>query len=183
MLLSIPYNRTRALAYARRWAFDRNPLFYDFAGLGGDCTNFTSQCLYAGCCTMNFTPTFGWYYRSINDRAPAWTGVQFLYNFLTQNQAEGPYAVPTEANQVEPGDVIQLQNARGIFYHSLLVSDIREGEILVAAHCTDAFNRPLSSYQPAGIRYLHILGARSPVCCGEKCFPQLISGSSLDLTP
>jgi len=183
MLISIPYDRARALAYARRWAFDRNPLFYNFADLGGDCTNFTSQCLYAGCCTMNFTPTFGWYYRSLSDRAPAWTGVQFLYNFLVNNREEGPYAILSDADGVREGDVVQLQNEQGIFYHSLLVSSRRRGRILVAAHCDDAFDRPLSSYRAAGIRYLHILGAKGARCCGEDCFQQLISGTSLGLTP
>ena len=42
------YNRRAAVAYAHRWAFRRNPVFYDYEGLGGDCTNFASQCLYAG---------------------------------------------------------------------------------------------------------------------------------------
>ena len=76
MLKEREYERRRALEYARRWAYGRNPLFYNFTGIGGDCTNFISQCLLAGCCVMNCTPTFGWYYRSSSDRAPAWTGVQ-----------------------------------------------------------------------------------------------------------
>ncbi|HIS96851.1 MAG TPA: amidase domain-containing protein, partial [Candidatus Scatomorpha pullistercoris] len=83
MLKELGYDRQRAVAYARRWAYSRNPLFYNFTGIGGDCTNFISQCLLAGCCVMNCTPTFGWYYRNASDRAPAWTGVQYLYNFLT----------------------------------------------------------------------------------------------------
>ena len=43
----------RAVAYARRWALDRNPLFVDFTGQGGNCTNFVSQCVLAGSCVMN----------------------------------------------------------------------------------------------------------------------------------
>ena len=48
MLRLIPYNRQAAVAYAHKWAFGRNPAFFDFSELGGDCTNFASQCLYAG---------------------------------------------------------------------------------------------------------------------------------------
>jgi len=77
-----PYNRRAAVEYAHRWAFDRNPRFYDYDGIGGDCTNFASQCLYAGTGVMNYTPTFGWYYFDANHKAPAWTGVEFFYNFL-----------------------------------------------------------------------------------------------------
>lgn len=65
------YNRNSAVEYARKWALGRNPKYANFDGMGGDCTNFASQCLYAGGCKMNNTPTFGWYYYSLNNRAPA----------------------------------------------------------------------------------------------------------------
>ena len=42
------YNREAALEYAKEWAFSRNPQFYDFENIGGDCTNFASQVLLAG---------------------------------------------------------------------------------------------------------------------------------------
>ena len=40
----LPYDRARAVRYAHRWAYGRNPRFYDYEELGGDCTNFASQC-------------------------------------------------------------------------------------------------------------------------------------------
>ena len=51
-----PYDREAAVLYAHQWAYGRNPLFYDYEHLGGDCTNFASQCIYAGSGVMNFTP-------------------------------------------------------------------------------------------------------------------------------
>ena len=36
MLFDIPYNRTAAVEYANRWAYFRNPEFYDFSAIGGD---------------------------------------------------------------------------------------------------------------------------------------------------
>lgn len=39
----IPYNRIAAVLYARRWGNARNPAYYNFDELGGDCTNFASQ--------------------------------------------------------------------------------------------------------------------------------------------
>jgi hypothetical protein len=99
MLLTKNYNRDRAVEYARRWALDRNPLFVDFTGIGGNCTNFVSQCVLAGCCTMNYTPDFGWYYVSPEERAPAWSSVEYFYDFLTEqpdfknaNGGIGPFA-------------------------------------------------------------------------------------------
>ena len=89
------YDRRSAAAYAQRWAYFRNPDFLDFSDLGGDCTNFASQCIYAGSGVMNFTPTYGWYYLTSSNRTASWTGVHYLYQFLTSNQGVGPYATET----------------------------------------------------------------------------------------
>ena len=87
MLLTRQYDRVRAVTYAETWALARNPLFINFTGQGGDCTNFASQALLAGCCTMNYTRDFGWYYITQTDRAPAWTGVAYFHDFITQAPA------------------------------------------------------------------------------------------------
>ncbi len=154
------YDRAAAVAYARKWAFGRNPKFYDFSKIGGDCTNFASQCIYAGAGVMNFTPTFGWYYKSVNDRTPSWTGVEYLYNFLTANDGAGPFAEEVSLDKLEIGDVVQLGKATGDFYHSPVVVGFRRGQILIAAHFYDAYNRPLSSYSYEKVRGIHILGVR-----------------------
>lgn len=155
-----PYNRNAAVAYARRWALDRNPAYYDFEELGGDCTNFTSQSIYAGAKVMNFTPVMGWYYRSSYDRTPSWTGVEYLYNFLVNNQSVGPYAHVVSQSEVMPGDVVQLGTWSGNFYHSPIITAITP-TILVAAHTYDALDRPLSSYIYDTARFIHIDGVRT----------------------
>lgn len=156
----IGYNRAAALEYAKRWALGRNPSYLDFEKMGGDCTNFASQCIYAGCGVMNHTETFGWYYHSGNDKAPAWSGVAYLYNFLTMNKGVGPFAREVSLEQAEIGDIVQLGEQSGRFYHSPVITAVSHGEILVAAHSFDAYMRPLSSYQFAQARCIHILGAR-----------------------
>ena len=56
----------------------------------------------------------GWYYRSPEDRAPAWTAVEFLYQYLVrQEQSPGPFARQVAAGGLELGDVIQLGDAGG----------------------------------------------------------------------
>lgn len=160
----IPYDRVSAINYARRWAFLRNPDFTDFSDLGGDCTNFVSQCVYAGSGIMNYTPITGWYYISSYDRAPAWTGVEFFYDFFVNNTGVGPFATETDKIQLLPGDVIQFSSVYGTrFDHTLLVSGIipsKEPIILISAHTNDAYMRPLSSYRYRDIRFLHIEGVR-----------------------
>jgi hypothetical protein len=150
------YNRQSAVDYARKWAFGRNPAYLNFDKLGGDCTNFSSQCLFAGAKVMNFTPVFGWYYKSPTDRTPSWTGVQYLYDFLIKNIGPGPYGVEVPPEYIEPGDLVQLGKADGTFYHSPFVVAVESGEILLAAHSFDSLDRPLSTYVYERARFLHI---------------------------
>jgi hypothetical protein len=37
------YDRSAAVAYAHKWAYSRNPAYYNYDKLGGDCTNFASH--------------------------------------------------------------------------------------------------------------------------------------------
>ncbi len=156
----IPYNRAAAVAYARRWALGRNPAYYDFEEIGGDCTNFASQCIYAGAGVMNYTPETGWYYISVNDRAAAWTGVEYLYNFLINNRSVGPYGHRVSQQEIQPGDIVQLGRRDGSFYHTPVILSVRP-QILVAAHTYDALDRPLSSYNYDQVRFIHIDGVRT----------------------
>lgn len=155
----IPYNRTAAVAYARRWALDRNPAYYDFSEIGGDCTNFASQCIYAGARTMNYTPVMGWNYVSLQKRTPSWSGVEYLYNFLVNNKSIGPYAHVISQAEALPGDIVQLGTMSGNFYHSPVITAITP-IISVAAHSDDSLDRPLSSYNYGALRFLHIDGVR-----------------------
>lgn len=155
------YDRNAAVAYAKRWAYGRNPEFFDFSEIGGDCTNFASQCIFAGAGVMNYTPVTGWYYISTNNRTASWTGVEYLYAFLVENDGIGPYAQEVPLTGLEVGDIVQLGRETGDFYHTPVVVGFENGDILVAAHSYDAYNRPLSSYRAAYIRGLHILGVRA----------------------
>ena len=155
------YDREKAVQYAHRWAFSRNPKYYDFSFLGGDCTNFASQVLFAGYGEMNYKKTLGWYYNSLNDRSPSWTGVNELYNFLINNRGNGPKAVEVSIDQLQNGDLIQLDfDGDFVFDHTPVIVDTGEytpDTLLVAAHSQDSDYRPLSTYDYENIRYLHII--------------------------
>ena len=154
------YNRENAVAYARKWALSRNPAYYNFQYIGGDCTNFASQCIFAGAGVMNFTPDTGWYYRSLYDRAAAWTGVEYLYKFLVNNNSVGPYAHEVSQEEVMPGDIVQLGNADGHFFHTPVIISVSP-VILTAAHTYDSLDKPLSAYNYDVLRFLHIDGVRT----------------------
>ena len=173
MVLEKEYFRSRAVEYARKYALVRNPLFYTFEGIGGNCTNFVSQCVLAGSCVMNFSPIYGWFYLSSNRRAPAWTGVEFFYNFMTSNGGVGPYGKVVGIEEAEIGDVIQLQNQDGVFYHTIIITEKRDGEILVCANSVDSLDRPLSSYDYKDLRVIHIEKVRYDTRFIIDCFESL----------
>jgi len=161
----VKYDRDAAASYAHTWAYSRNPRYADFTNMGGDCTNFVSQCLFAGSGIMNYTPTFGWYYRNIRDRAPAWTGVHELYSFLISNKGVGPAAVGIDISKIEPGDIVQLSFDGSLFKHTALVvaltnSPPAPSDVLLAAHDFDCDYRPLDTYIYERARFLHITHVR-----------------------
>lgn len=153
---SFEYNRINAIEYAKKWALSRNPQYYDFHGIGGDCTNFASQCIYAGAGVMNYTRDYGWYYISPDDRSAAWSGVEYLYRFLTTNESVGPVGSNVDLNEIQLGDVIFLSNGQRR-YHTLVVTgfDI-DGEILICAHTVDSYMRRLDSYRYYSTFPVHI---------------------------
>ena len=110
------YNRQNIYEYAEKWAYSRNPAYYNFDYVGGDCTNFVSQCIYAGCGQMNYNQNNGWYYVNGNNKSPSWTGVEFLYNFLISNNGVGPKGEAASIGRLEIGDVIQL-SFDGLSFH------------------------------------------------------------------
>ena len=179
MLVVKPYKRERAVEYAQKYAFSQNPLFGNFRGIGGNCTNFVSQAIYAGSCVMNYTPTFGWYYASLDDRSPSWTGVDYFYDFMTTNGGVGPFAREIGREASEIGDVIQLGKNEEGFYHTLLIVGYDGDDPLVAAQTDDAFARPLSTYTYDFSRILKIEGVRISIPDPKDCFASVLDGSSL----
>ncbi|MCL1925047.1 MAG: amidase domain-containing protein [Defluviitaleaceae bacterium] len=158
------YNREEAVNYARKWALSRNPKFYNFDNIGGNCTNFISQCIYAGAGTMNFTKDTGWYYTNQTNRAAAWTSVNYLHKFLTTNKEKGPYGKELHidkhtngASKIEKGDIIQLSFDGVKFSHSLFITSSWPC-ILIATNSKDALDKPLREYEYKKARAIKILG-------------------------
>lgn len=159
------YDREKVLQYAHKWAYARNPAYLDFEKIGGDCTNFASQCIFAGSGIMNYTPVFGWYYAGAFNRTASWTGVNYLFNFLFDNKGSGPFAEEVDSSDAGPGDIAQVSFSDAVrFDHSPVIVKVekslgRDG-ILVAAHTFDTDYYKLMEFEPAYVRYLHIIGVR-----------------------
>jgi len=159
------YKRDKAVEYAHKWAFKRNPAYFSFDNFGGDCTNFVSQAIFAGTGVMNYTPVYGWYYIDSYRRTPSWTGVEFLYKFLVTNQGPGPIGERADIKDIMPGDIVQLSFNKELgFTHSMIIVETGISKdynnILICAHTYDRDNYHLSSYNWSDIRFIHITGVR-----------------------
>ena len=158
------YDRQAAVRYAHRWAFERNAEWGVFDEMGGDCTNFVSQCLFAGGRVMNYAPETGWFYIGLRQRAPAWTGVEELRRFLTGNKGPGPYGEALPLAFAQAGDVVFLELDQGRFSHAGIV--VKAGaspnpeNVLIAAHTRDCDNRPLIAYPYRRLALVHLWGVR-----------------------
>ena len=156
------YDKLSAINYATFWWNKRNPNFYNFDSIGGDCTNFISQCLLAGKIIMNTTKSNGWYFYSLTNRTPSWTGVEEFFNFSVNNKTDfGPKTKIVTISEVEVGDIVQLLQKGTRFNHNLIITKI-DGvnnltKIKVTCHTNDALNKPLADYYFKKIRFLKIL--------------------------
>lgn len=156
----IPYNRQKVLEYAQKWAYDRNPQYYNFDSVGGDCTSFASQCIFAGSNVMNYSKLNGWYYINGNNKSPSWSGVELLYNFLTKNKMSGPFGKEVSQDEIEIGDIAQLSFDGNTFGHTLVIVKIENkfniNQIFISSHTFDSFNKRISEYNYEKIRFVHI---------------------------
>ena len=150
------YNREKAVQYAKIWAGSRNPDYYNYEYLGGDCTNFISQCIFSGTGIMNYNKANGWYYINGNNKSPSWTGVEFLYDFLTRNKSVGPFGREVTRNEIDIGDIVQLSFNGVKFGHTLIVVNKMEDKIFIATHTFDCYNRDLDTYSYVKARYIKI---------------------------
>ncbi|MGI6344312.1 MAG: amidase domain-containing protein [Bacillota bacterium] len=134
------YNRRRAVSYALSRYNNPNPKFanMDQMGSGGDCTNFTSQCLLVGGFQMDFRETgqaTEWWYRHVDGEpfdqnhddwwSCTWSlpETQFQYLAANQGQVGDLLQNPSLARRLERGDLIYYDwDGEGRFGHSAIVT-------------------------------------------------------------
>lgn len=167
------YNRINAVNYARTWALKLNPKWgnYESSTYGGDCTNFTSQCIYAGGIPFDFYGTSDsvkWYWYSNNRRVGAWSGAKQFNYYVQYNKGYGLKAHFGSLIDMIPGDIVQLGGNYPKTYHSMIISDYAYNsngyieDYLICQHSTSASGRlkdyPLSLKPPVEKVYIHIDG-------------------------
>lgn len=169
-----PYNREAAVAYAQRWALERNP---EYADLESNCTNYVSQVLAAGGKQMDepVPPTEGrrityharkdrWFSASMHSNPERWQEFSLSTSFcrtedfvdywtrergmeltLYDNALDGLLALNARA---EVGDIILLYDERGKPMHLCVLVEQKNLQLLVNANTQDFQNHNLLHISP-----------------------------------
>jgi len=177
-LTNFLYNRTMAVNYANIHSSVYNANWYTTEE--ADCTNYTSQALYAGGGkappdTRGMTTSTSrdydtdWYYDFFTKSgSKPWLRVQPHHTFITQNTSDvGPIGWNTSnLCYTQPGDIVQLQgvNTPGEWGHEGIIvvtgSCTNLSTYKVNAHTNDRYQYPLSNWASFPKRYLIITGYR-----------------------
>jgi hypothetical protein len=136
------YNRLKAVQYAETWWNDYNPAFKRMTE--NDCTNFISQCLYAGGAPMRGYPNRGngWWIRG-NTWSWSWTVANTLKNYLGSSKVGLRAREVSSPAQLMLGDVICYDfEGDGRYDHNTIVT-ARDyyGMPLVNAHTYNSRHR------------------------------------------
>ncbi|WP_276356670.1 amidase domain-containing protein [Cohnella caldifontis] len=143
----IPYRRAEAVAYAERWWNEMNPAY---EGFEVNCTNYVSQCLFAGQAPMNYTGKreSGWWYKGrLNGRewwSFSWAVADGLQRFLSLPRGYGLRAEAVDSpDWLQLGDVICYDwDGYGRFGHNTIVTAFApDGTPLVNANTVSSRHR------------------------------------------
>lgn len=140
------YDRSRAVQYADQWWDKGNPAYIEFEV---DCSNYISQCLFAGGAPMHYTGKrdSGWWYKGRYNGQElwsySWAVAHSLQRYLTQNKGGLRAEEVPEAAMLEPGDIISYDwDGNGRYQHSTIVTaKDANGMPLVNAHTVPSYHR------------------------------------------
>lgn len=141
-----------AAAYAQKWAYSRNPNFYNYENEGGDCTNFVSQCLNYGGVGQT-----GYWWGNKNGASEYWRCVIPLYNWLMN----GGVGFESNKNICSRGDVLQFYNSNlGTWSHSAIVTTKDYTGVYYSAHSSDIKDNNLNNVYPGKYSNCRVIGIR-----------------------
>lgn len=144
------YDRRNAVRYAERWWNDYNPAFKQFED---NCTNFVSQCLYAGGAPMTSKASKqrGWWYENKDSMSLSWSVAHSLRWHLSGASSGLRGIEKNRASDLLPGDVICYDfNGSGKWDHQAIVV------------AKDAYNEPLVNAQTVNSRMRYWTYQNSP---------------------
>lgn len=156
-----PLSGSAIQTYAQTWAESFNTAYVTQPS---DCTNFASQCLYAGGLDMEHNnasdktangyvdTTSRWFYFNNSSTkkysaSTSWVRVVDLYTYLSPD-----YAVfetsdgATMSRYLNKGFLLQGKPIVGSYGHSVIVTKNSSGDLLYCAHSSPRLDEPISTF-------------------------------------
>lgn len=142
----IIYNRAKTVQYAETWWQTPNPKYEEFEV---DCTNFVSQCLFAGGAPMDYTGKrdLGWWYAGKKGNQElwsfSWAVANSLQTFLSHSRRGLKGHAVDDPSELQPGDTISYDwDGDGRYQHNtIVIGKDANGMPLVNAHTYNSRNR------------------------------------------
>lgn len=157
-----------AVNYAIKYALSYNNEYPNYKDAGGDCANFISQCLFAGGKSMvgnNPGNLDNWFCNSNNKWntkliSSTWRGARAFSKFWSKNAREYKDFGIKYFNSFKTfnniyryasrGDIISFLDMNNIAYHTLIIVDYNNGDLICASHSYNSSNRSLFREKPEG---------------------------------
>lgn len=144
------YDPEKAVAYADKYVYKNavsgqknyegyyNAAYYNYNKDGGDCANYTSQCISAGGMPQVVCDAFGnsgWYYKSANDRSSTWTSAKQLRIWMAANR--GKELLATDDNVYMGSPVFYQQTSH---HATICVGKNSAGVPIINSHNYDRYH-------------------------------------------
>lgn len=132
------FDTTKACIYAETFALNTNPKYKSFEKLGGDCTNFVSQILYAGGIKQD---------NKWKPYTNSWIRSEDLYSYMI---TKGLAAKLPGKDSLKKGCLIQFFTPKiGRFFHNGFITyELPNNDFLYCCHSYNKLNYPLSETFP-----------------------------------
>lgn len=149
------YNAIAARNYAYRNYNTQNKAYNYYGSNGGDCTNFVSQCLYAGGMKetipsrvpngINGTSSY-WYSLKPNV-STAWIRVADFHSYWAPKVPDANYEGDTTVSRNgKVGDVVQIRYAGTLKrWHTMIITKKDSKQVYLSGHTTNRKDHPISS--------------------------------------
>lgn len=160
----VVYDRAAAVAYADRWALDRNPAYW--SSPDADCANYVSQCLAAGGLRESAGPEGDWRSDGTAFPATAWVNCGRQKLVLSRDDAgHSPYIVRASGSLPSGwrrGDIVYLgdrEHGRVEWKHVVICAGKERGRWVYDSHTTAYRRVTIGTWYPehfSVIRYCRV---------------------------
>ena len=158
------YSASDAAEYAVKWGEDRNGIYPNYNLSGGDCTNFVSQCIYAGGLDMSGSSatvgivesTSNWYCIYIKSTlgirkyevTTSWMRVSDFNTYLSSLVSKSTKTTLSSLiSSCSAGDVVQLADkTTGTPYHSIIINAKDSTTAYFCGHSSDRSDENVKTY-------------------------------------